>query len=824
MTARDLFCNPEANSTSIEQAQLEELIDLQSSILGETVTSNNCEELLKGLCLLAERLTPNAVASIMLFDKQKQQLFVHTAPNIPAKAIEDLNGLKAEDGSCGNAVYHNEAMFVCNTATDARWDNIRKFADDYKIHACWSSPIHDTVNEPIGSFALSSFETRTPDNFQRRLLNICASIAGIIFQREASLNENREANNKLQESKENLSVTIDSIADGVISTDINCDIIIFNQIAEKLTGWTREQAIGKKLDTVFNIRNLNGDEIVCDPAKCLTNAGICNRNDGNIELISADGSKRYISVSKAPLTNNSSDITGVVIAFRDTTQQRADHEELIASQQQYRSFVDNSADAMYLHNNKGEFIDVNQMACDSLGYSRDELLSMSVLDLEKSLTEFPKFDDLHFDSTFTVEGSHQRKDGTRFPVEVRVRRFLSNNEPMTVALARDITERKKAEAEILKARKLESIGLLAGGIAHDFNNLLGIIQGYVDLAHHSTAGSPEKSRGFLKKASDATVRAADLTQQLLTFSKGGEPIKKAANIVEIIHQSTDFSLHGSNVQVNYHCSENIWTADIDSAQISQVMQNLAINARQAMPDGGSLDIYCENTGVTESDNVLDMPQQRYIKVTVKDSGVGIPPEMIDSIFDPYFTTKQQGNGLGLALSYSIINKHGGYITVDSTQDEGTTFTMFLPVSSEEISSSSTVADASNKKAGNARIMVMDDDAMIREVSEEMLKNLGYDVVQATDGESARSLYHDAMQSNNDIDLVIMDLTIPSGVGGKEAIKLLQEINPRVKALVSSGYSNDPVMANYSDYGFMGAMKKPYNQVELSAAIHAILNQ
>lgn len=827
MTERQRFSNPEVDSTSIKESQLEELIELQSSILGETVTSHNCDELLKRLCLFAEKLTSNAVASIMLFDKQHQQLFVHTAPSIPAQAIEDLNGLKAGDGSCGNAVYHNQDMFVCDTAVDARWENIRQFAVDYKINACWSSPIHDTENEAIGSFSLSSFQTRMPDNFHRRLINICASIAGIIFQREAAINENQKAKEKLQESRENLEVTIESIADGVISTDINGNIMIFNQVAEKMTGWTSQQAIGKKLDSVFDIRNPDGFEIVCTPTKCVVDTEKCYRDHEHLELISADGSSRYIALSEAPLKNNNNDITGLVIAFRDTTQQRVAHEALAASQQQYRCFVDNSADAMYLHDNKGQIVDVNQMACECLGYSREELLSMSVLDLDKSLTEFHELDisseDFSLDHTFTVEAIHQRKDGSRFPVEVRVRRFLSHNEPMTVALVRDISERKKVEAEILKARKLESIGILAGGIAHDFNNLLGIIQGYVDLANRST-DSAEKVSGLLKKAFDATVRATDLTQQLLTFSKGGEPIKKAANIIEIIHQSTDFSLHGSNIQINYHCSENIWTAEIDSAQISQVIQNLAINARQAMPDGGRLDIYCENAAITEADNFIAMPQDRYIKVTVKDTGIGIPQEIIDSIFDPYFTTKQQGSGLGLALSYSIIKKHGGYITVDSVPDIGATFTIYLPVSGEQAPASSAVTEVPDKKPGNARIMVMDDDEMIRDVSEEMLKNLGYEVILASDGETAKTLYLEAMNTNKNIDLVIMDLTIPSGIGGKEAIKLIQEIDPGVRALVSSGYSNDPVMANYSDYGFMGAVRKPYNHAELGAAISAILNQ
>ncbi len=702
MTSKNFFSNPDYDSNAIVTSQLEELIDLQSSILGATVTNYNCDELLQRLCLLAEKLTPNSVASIMMLDCTQQQLFIHTAPSMPAAAKQALNGLKAGDGSCGNAVFHNEDMFVCNTLTDKRWENVRDFAKNFKIHACWSSPIRNAAKQPIGSFALSSFAKRTPDNFQRRLLNICASIAGIIFQREASAIEKQLANRNLQESRESLAVTIESIADGVISTDISGRIVVFNRVAELLTGCNHDWAIGKKLDTVFNIIDSNEQEINCIPINCIEDKSKCYRHDSGIKLVSADGTKRYVSISESQLRNDKGEYTGVVVAFRD------------------------------------------------------------------------------------------------------------------------ITDTKKAEDELLKARKLDSIGLLAGGIAHDFNNLLGIIQGYVDLASHST-DLPEKTQKYLQKAGKASEQAACLTQQLLTFSKGGEPIRKAANIAEIIYQSTDFSLHGSNIHVSYHCDDDLWVADIDSGQISQVLQNMVINARQAMPNGGCLDISCENA---ELENPADGQGsvQRFIKVVVKDSGSGIAQEIIGSIFDPYFTTKQEGNGLGLALSYSIIKKHGGNILVESTLGEGSSFTLFLPVADQPVDVSLEQDQMTERSMSNTRILIMDDDETLREVTSEMLEELGYAVAQAADGGAALSQYKTAMGTDNTIDLVIMDLTIPSGIGGKDAIKLLQEIDPEAKALVSSGYCNDPVMANYRDYGFLGAIKKPYNLSDLNDAITAVLKQ
>lgn len=696
MTSLNKFKNPLPDSSPIDQSKLEKLLAIQSEILGATVTSNNYEDLLSQVCLFAEELTPNAIASIMLYDMSKEQLFVHSAPSMPEEARKELDGLRAGDGSCGNAVYHNQDMYVCNTLEDNRWVNIRGFATKYKINACWSSPIRNVENEPTGSFALSSFEERKPDNFQRRLLNICASITGIIMQ--------------------------------------------------------REQARKKS---------------------------------------------------------------------------HADQKKLLASQQQYQSLVDNSADAIFLHNTKGHILDVNQMACNILGYSHSELLTMNIKNIEKSEKQYDDFHDfsnsLNFDETYTINGLFERKNKTQFPIEVRLRKYKLDDQSLIVSLVRDVTERKKTEVEILRARKLDSIGLLAGGIAHDFNNLLGIIQGYIDLANRSMTSAPEKATTYFQKATNATIQAAGLTQQLLTFSKGGEPIKKSANIPEIIHQSTDFSLHGSNIKVDYICQNNLWTANVDSGQISQVIQNLVINARQAMPDGGTLEITCNNITISDRDNPFKIRPGNYIKVGVKDTGIGISEEALDSIFDPYFSTKQEGSGLGLALSYSIIDKHSGRITVDSTPGNGTTFTLFLPADNEQITTND--SNLTPKKCSRkAHIMIMDDDAMLREISEEMLSNLGYDVTQSADGGDAVSQYREVMNSDNNIDLVIMDLTIPSGIGGKEAIKLIQKIDPEVKVLVSSGYCNDPVMVNYEEHGFMGAIKKPYSQDELAVIVSNVLNQ
>jgi PAS domain S-box-containing protein len=390
----------------------------------------------------------------------------------------------------------------------------------------------------------------------------------------------------------------------------------------------------------------------------------------------------------------------------------------------------------------------------------------------------------------------------------------------TVVIVRDITERKRMEEELLKARKLESIGLLAGGIAHDFNNILMGILGNISVAK-MCASPGDDLHNILVAAEKAALRAKDLTQQLLTFSKGGAPLKKTAAIAEIIKDSADFALRGSNVGCEFSIPETLWSVEVDEAQMSQVISNLIINADQAMPDGGVIRLRAQNVTVSAGD-LSALKPGRYVKIAIEDHGIGIRPEHLPKIFDPYFTTKQKGTGLGLATAYSIIQKHDGHITVESQLGVGTVFTLYLPA---------TVAETPIKTAAEAPpvvhqgyVLVMDDEDIVRDVTGKMLTKLGYDVVFARDGAEAIDAYRTAQANGQPFDVIIMDLTIPGGMGGKEAIKRLLDINPQAKVIVSSGYSNDPVMANFKDYGFCDVVAKPYKIQELSQALHRVISQ
>jgi PAS domain S-box-containing protein len=383
---------------------------------------------------------------------------------------------------------------------------------------------------------------------------------------------------------------------------------------------------------------------------------------------------------------------------------------------------------------------------------------------------------------------------------------------------RDISERKKSETERLTTSKLESLGTLAGGIAHDLNNILTVISGNIGLAQIEAPADSGSLLGFLSKAGQAAQHAAHLSSQLLTFSKGGAPLKKVVSMGELLEHSAEFALYGSNLRADFDTAVDLWKAEVDAAQIEQVINALMLNAREAMPHGGTVRVRARNVVFEENTNA-PLPFGRYIKVTITDRGSGIAHELRTKIFDPYFTTKPTGTGLGLAISYSVVKKHGGLLLLESSSAEGSVFAFYLRAS-ENV----TTGPAEGRVAGrpfhynHQRILVMDDEEAIRELTSQLLGTLGYEVTAVPDGLEAVRLYERALRKGEHFQAVILDATVRGGMGGVATIERLRSMDPKVNAIICSGYSDEAALSEFLAYGFRGALPKPFTRSELADAL------
>ncbi len=411
-------------------------------------------------------------------------------------------------------------------------------------------------------------------------------------------------------------------------------------------------------------------------------------------------------------------------------------------------------------------------------------------------------------------------DGKRITIADSASPIMDEKSRMigVVLVFRDVTEKSMMEAELLKIKKLESVGVLAGGIAHDFNNILTAILGSAGLVK-KLGETDKKIRALAANMEKACLRAKDLTQQLLTFSKGGTPVLRSEEIGGVIRESADFVLHGSNVRCDLSLARDLMPVKIDAGQISQVVQNLILNAKDAMPGGGIVRVTCENHA---NGGLLPLPlsNQGYVRITLRDNGDGIPPELQERIFDPYFSTKQEGSGLGLAVTHSIITKHNGHIRVESTRGEGTAFFIYLPASDTlPEASAPSPPHPTGMGMGMGTILIMDDEEIIREMAGELLAEMGFCTLTASSGNEALEIY---LEDPDSVDLVLMDLTIPGGMGGKEAAARILERDPHARLIVSSGYSHDPIMANHRKHGFRAAIVKPYLYDELWEKISRVL--
>ncbi len=625
---------------------------------------------------------------------------------------------------------------------------------------------------------------------------------------------------QLRESEERYMEIVEGSSDIIHSIDTDGFVICTNRQGYKLLGYSQAELIGK------HIKEICGDDTWKDLEKGFEKL----RREGSVfidggKLIKRNGEKLDVAIHSMAMYDSKRHLVGARLTMRDITERKRAEEALRESEEKYRLLFEESRDAIYITSRNGEFIGINQSALELFGYTKEEILGLNV----NGLYVNPD-DRIRFQHTIEQKGfvrdyamKFHKKDRTEMDclITSTIRRDNNGHILGYQGIIRDITHLKKIEDELLKIEKLESVGILAGGIAHDFNNILTTILGNISLAKMTT-NSENSLYEILIDAEKACLHAKDLTKQLLTFSKGGAPIKQITSIVGLLKDSAGFALRGSNVRCEFSIPGDLWPVEIDKGQISQVIHNLIINANQAMPHGGTIYINAENVDVRgdKGHSTLPIPNGAYIKIAIKDEGIGIPEEHLQKIFDPYFTTKQKGSGLGLTTTYSIIKNHDGYINVESEAGVGTTFHFYLPASKEKIAVKQRKIDKPIR--GEGRILLMEDEDTIQKSVTKLLRHLGYEIETAKDGEEAIELYKKAEKSAKPFDLVMMDLTIRGGMGGEETIKKLLEINPDVKAIVSSGYSNDPIMADFKQYGFSGVITKPYEIENLSELLYKVI--
>ncbi|MEO0508447.1 MAG: response regulator [Verrucomicrobiota bacterium] len=557
-----------------------------------------------------------------------------------------------------------------------------------------------------------------------------------------------------------------------------------------------------------------------------------------LEIPEPGGSSHLVEISAVDLVWEGE--SALLVSLRDITQRRSAELELKREKERLTVTLDSIVDAVIATDKNGTVERMNQEASRLTGSSNQEALGKplgQVLKLKNpdsgTSIKDPTKDLLspEYTESYSKAGLPLERGQGRAPLlvtaEMRAIRDEEGGYHGCVTVLRDITKQKKAEEELFKTEKLNSVSLLAGGIAHDFNNMLTAILGNISVARMDIDAEDPNSRKLLA-AEKAALQAKSLTQQLLTFSKGGAPVLEVTTIDKLVEESAQFSLRGSNVKCQVTKGKDIWAVDADKGQISQVVNNLIINADQAMPTGGNIQLHLENSRVRHSE-IPALKAGAYVCIKVEDEGVGISSENIKRIFDPYFTTKDEGNGLGLASSYSIVKSHQGAMTVESEVGKGTAFRVYLPKTQNEKAAAKRPAESEPSTdqsesihKGHGRILVMDDMEAMMLVAGEILNVLGYEVEFSTNGEEAITAYKEAKESGKPFRAVVFDLTVPGAMGGEKASEILIEYDPDLIAIASSGYATSNVMSDYENSAFKAAVPKPYRIKEMSDALHRVL--
>ncbi len=656
--------------------------------------------------------------------------------------------------------------------------------------------------------------TRRDINFHKATYSTAdGTLAGLVGNM-IDITQRKQAEEALRESEKNLRGLLDANPESLLLVDKELIVIIANQTAAQRLGKRLDELIGVRLYDLFS-RDLTKRR------RAYFDEAIRTGQPVQFEDI-REGINFYIYAH--PVLDAAGKVSRLAILGIDITERKRAENSIKENLRLRQQILDTIPSPIFYKGIDGRYQGVNQAFLQFYGKTMEQVLGKTVHEV------FPKE---IADKYFQVNQHHWQHpgpqiyeyhtydaQGQRREVVAHNATFMDKNGSIAglAGVMIDITEQKKAEEERLRFSKLESLSTLAGGIAHDFNNILTAILGNIGLAMLD-GKIEDRVQERLARAEQACLRAQSLSQQLLTFAKGGAPMIKSISIAKLLKESPILALSGSKSSHEVSIPDDLWSMEADEAQINQVISNLLINADQAMPRGGIIKIKAENCLVAAESNLL-VPKGKYVKFTIADQGMGIPPKHLDQIFDPYFSTKQKGNGLGLATAYSIIKNHSGHIQVESELGVGATFHIYLPATDKEVRADE--LETAKPTMGQGKVLVMDDEEMVREVLGGMLSRLGYEVDFASDGSQALEKFVQAQEANQAFAAVILDLTIPGGMGGKETIQGLLKIDPQVKAIVSSGYSDDPIMADFQKYGFSEVIAKPYRVAELSQILQKVI--
>lgn len=807
-----------------DRRQAEALLAAQNKVLELIACDQPLAKILTALTLKIEEQASDMLCSIMLLEESTSTLWLGAAPNLAFSYIEAINGVTIgpKVGSCGTAAYLGKMVSVADIANDPLWEDYREVALSHNLKACWSQPIFSGTGKVLGTFAMYYHEPRQPSTHHLQLIKAATHIAGIAI-------ESRQRETALQRSEEQFRLIFELTPTGMAVVGLDGRFLRVNTALCQLLGYSAAELLSYKYN-----------DITYPPDRAATVE--LNKKLLAGEIASYQMEKCYIRKDRQLVTailqvGLLKDAQGQPLHFVsqlvDVTERHRAEEQLAAEKERLAVTLSSIGDGVITTDTAGRILLLNQAAEELTGYSQAEALGQPLFHILMLLEPKTRRKCDHQPVETLKSGQSFKRSQPVLLVNRATKEYfvIDTSTPIqgeagqmlgTVIALRDVTEQQRVTEEHLKTSKLEALGLLAGGIAHDFNNILTAILSNLSLARSYTGSETELSL-VLEEAQHSCMQARDLTGQLLTFARGGAPIKETALLPQLIEDSTRFVIRGSGVRCVFKLAEDLWPVEVDKGQLSQVIQNLTINAIQAMPNGGIIQIQAVNfqlKGLSE----LPLKTGNYVRLSVEDQGIGIAEEHLPKIFDPYFTTKERGSGLGLASCYSIIKKHDGYISVKSKVGAGTTFEIYLPAKPDEVVLATRNASPEKTLAllKPHRLLLMDDEASVRRAVSGLLRRLGYEVEEVEDGLRALASYRRAQQEGRPFELVIMDLTIPGGMGGKETIQKLRELDPQVKAIVSSGYSESSLMAQFQEYGFRGVVTKPYTITELVKVLDEVI--